>query len=73
METETKHAAIPMQVPTPVAQNELIHANLHKKYPTKQVKWAPQHTLTRTDPSNTHQRLPRLTEAQQRAEPQPLR
>ena len=35
-----------MQVPIPAVQNEPIHANMHKKYPPKQVKWALLHADT---------------------------
>ena len=34
-----------MQVPMPGVQNELVHANTHKKYSSKQVKWALLHAV----------------------------
>ena len=50
-----------MQVPMPAVQNEPIHANTHKKYPPKQVKWALLHADTPIHPTHTniYQDLPR--------------
>ena len=50
-----------MQVPTPAVQNEPIHANMHKKYPLKQVKWALLHADTpiHSTHTSTYQDSPR--------------
>ena len=67
METKTKPIAIPMQVPVPVTQNERIHANMQhaREIPTQMG------TSAHTDTHQSIQHTPRLTQAQQQAEPQP--